>query len=640
MAAQGDRGVVSRSTASAPPEPTVAADPAPRVGPWFAIVGLLLVAAMLAASFVQISQRALLKQALLNQDDYLVLSLYPLESEYERLRAQWRVLLTLPAGGGPTSEAMQALQLRYDIFVSRVSLMQTARAQRLLNAVPQAQALVDGLARFIAHGDDYLGQPSKAMLDSAAARDLLVELDALAQGLHQVLVEVTQQVAAQVAERQETLRRHSEIGLALTGSLLALMLLFAAIALRQMRRLERHRQRQQHLATALREARIQAERANDAKGQFLADLSHAMRTPLNGLLGMLGLLKDSAQDPRASQWLSAADESAAQLLRSLDGMLKHSPGASGNGAISNLTNTVSMPSGIDSAATAQAPAAGLDLVRHVLVVEDHPINRQYMAAVLARMGQRCKLAENGLQALRMVQQDTFDLVLMDVHMPVMDGVEATRAIRALGGTPGGTQVGAHGGAAARTPIVALTADVFEDTERRCRQAGVDQVLTKPISHQALAQLLAQWPPRAAGLAVAPAGPSPVSSSGSDGAAHPRLIDPAVVLSVRDLMGAERLPSLYQGLFDQARDSTRRMREAMRQADLLALRRAAHAVKGAALNFGLPALADAADVLSRTNDHAPAPQLALAVQRFDELVEATQALCAAEGLTETLSLPSP
>ena len=72
--------MVSRSTASAPPEPTVAADPAPRVGPWFAIVGLLLVAAMLAASFVQISQRALLKQALLNQDDYLLLSLYPLES--------------------------------------------------------------------------------------------------------------------------------------------------------------------------------------------------------------------------------------------------------------------------------------------------------------------------------------------------------------------------------------------------------------------------------------------------------------------------------------------------------------------------------------------------------------------------------
>ena len=620
---------MSRASNGVRPEPAVATEPAPEVGPWFAIVGLLLVAAILAACFVQISQRALLKQALLNQDDYLVLSLHPLESEYERLRAQWRLQLARPEGLLP--EARQALQLRYDIFISRVSLMQTARAQRLLNAMPQAQALVDGLARFIAHGDDYLGQPSKATLDSAAAQRLLAELDTLGEGLHQVLVDASLQVAAQVTERQETLRRHNDIGLVLTGSLLALMLLFAAIALRQVRRLERHRQRQQHLATALREARILAEHASDAKSLFLADLSHAMRTPLNGLLGMLGLLKDAAQDPRASQWLCAADESAAQLLRSLDGMLKHSPEASAQGAVSAAQETTSTPTGAvvaTSAAPGQPAIVGPSAVRHVLVVEDHPINRQYMAAVLERLGQHCRLADNGLQALQLVQQHSFDLVLMDVHMPVMDGVEATRAIRALPG------------AAARTPIVALTADVFDDTERRCREAGVDQVLTKPISRQSLALLLAQWPPRTLVTADAPASPSLAPQSAPAMPAHHPLTDPAVMMTVRELMGAERLASLYLGLFDQARDSTRRMREAMRQADLLALRRAAHAVKGAALNFGLPALADAADALSRADDHAPAPQLALAVQRFDELVEATQALCAAEGLTETLALPTP
>ena len=632
---------MSRTIAAALPEATVAPEPAPKVGPWFAIVGLLLVAAMLAASFVQISQRALLKQALLNQDDYLVLSLYPLESEYERLRAQWRVQLALPAGSGLTSEAAQALQLRYDIFVSRVSLMQTARAQRLLNAMPQAQTLVVGLARFIAHGDDYLGRPSKAVLDSTAAGHLLAELDTLGEGLHQVLVDASLQVAAQITERQEALRRHNDIGLGLTGSLLALMLLFAAIALRQMRRLERHRQRQQHLATALREARILAEHASDAKSLFLADLSHAMRTPLNGLLGMLGLLKDAPQDPRAGHWLSAADESATQLLRSLDGMLKHGPPASRNGAVSTAQQTRSTPSGAVGAvgtvgATSAAPGlpaiAGPLAARHVLLVEDHPINRQYMAAVLERLGQHGRLADNGLQALQMVQQHSFDLVLMDVHMPVMDGVEATRAIRALGG------------ATARTPIVALTADVFDDTERRCHEAGVDQVLTKPISRQTLARLLAQWPPRTLAVAEAPASPAPAPLAAPPSApaapAQPRLIDPAVMMTVRDLMGAERLPSLYQGVFDHARDSTRRMREAMRQADLLALRRAAHAVKGAALNFGLPALAGAADLLSRASDDGPAPQLALAVQRFDELVEATQALCAADGLVETHALPTP
>ncbi len=609
----------------AAPQPTANAESAPKLGPWFAIVGLMLVVAVLAASFVQISQRALLGQALLNQDDYLVLSLYPLEGEYERLRALWRAQLALPPGkAAAPEETRQALQLRYDVFVSRVSLMQTARARRLLSAVPQGQALADGLVRFISVGDDYLGQAPKAGLDSAAAQGLLEQLDALGEGLHQVLVQASQHVAAQVVERQQTLQRHSDIGLALTGSLLALALLFAAIALRQMHRLELHRQRQQGLVTALREARIQSERADEAKGLFLTDLSHALRTPLNGLLGMLGLLKDWPLDARASHWQSAAHESAAQLLQAFDGVLRHRQKAPGGAAIATLSGgPLAPPAGADSGSAAPDPAgiAGPNAQRRVLVVEDHPINRQYMAAVLGRLGQHCRLAENGLQALQMVQLETFDLVLMDVHMPVMDGVEATRAIRSLGGE------------AARTPIAALTADVFNDTERRCRDAGVDQVLNKPISRQTLEQVLAHWPRRGPD----PAGPLPASAAAP---AQPRLIDPAVLSTVRALMGAAQLPALYQGVFDQARDSARRMAAAMRQADLLALRRAGHAVKGAALNFGLPALADAADTLSQAGDDLPAPQLALAVQRFDELVEATQALCAAEGLVESGALPAP
>ena len=616
------------STASLPDAADAAADAspasaaAPRVSPWFGIIGMLLVLVVLAASFVQVRQYALLKLSLRHQNDYLVLSLYPLETEYWRLREQWASHLVRPDAS--------ALQLRYDIFVSRVALLDTAHARRLLDAVPQAQAMVHSLVQFVQTADAYLGAGPQATLTPTASQALLAQLGALGDGVHQVLQAATHLVAAQVTEREDNLRDQNRVGIALTACLLAMLLLFAAIALRQLRRQELHRQHLQRLAAALRDARIAADAANQAKSQFLTDISHELRTPLNGLLGMLGLVRDAPLDARAGTWLSAADESGKHLLHLLDGLLDPSKLASGAHSLS--PEPLAMPAflavpthqaGTDRVAMPGAEptiASALPTPRRVLVAEDHPVNRQYLLALLEQLGQRTSVVENGQQALLAMQAQDFDLVLMDVHMPVMDGVEATRAIRALAGP------------AAGTVIAALTADVFADTERRCRDAGVDWVLTKPISRQALAELLAGLPRR--GLddslpTAAPAVPKPEP-------AEPGLIDRAVLQSVRELLGAEHLSPAYAGLFDQAQDTVRRMHQALREADTEALRRAAHAVEGAALNFGLPALAEAAGALSRDGADWPAPRLALAVQRFDELVAATRDLCAAEGLVADAS----
>jgi hypothetical protein len=238
--------------------------------------------------------------------------------------------------------------------------------------------------------------------------------------------------------------------------------------------------------------------------------------------------------------------------------------------------------------------------------------------LLERLGHSAHLVDNGAEALRAAQLHLYDLVLMDVHMPLMDGVSATRAIRALPGE--------HG----QTCIVALTADVFGDTRERCLSAGAAEVVTKPVSLPMLQTLLdrhfgADAPPRAACAATTEA--TGIDDTGSAGG----LLDAQVVNGVRELMAGSSQPSLYDTFFGQASRAASRMREAMREADPEALRSEAHAIKGAALNLGLAALADAAARLSREATSMPAAELALAVQRFEELTDATRALCRFEGL---------
>jgi len=130
---------------------------------------------------------------------------------------------------------------------------------------------------------------------------------------------------------------------------------------------------------------------------------------------------------------------------------------------------------------AEAPPPVIELPREegkqqleVLVVEDNPVNQLVIRRLLEKLGHTVVLAENGAVALERTQQKTFDVVLMDCHMPVMDGFEATKQLRARG-CPG--------------PFFARTAAVTMDDTRRCREAGMDEVLSKPLNVDRLTQLL-------------------------------------------------------------------------------------------------------------------------------------------------------
>jgi signal transduction histidine kinase/DNA-binding response OmpR family regulator len=124
--------------------------------------------------------------------------------------------------------------------------------------------------------------------------------------------------------------------------------------------------------------------------------------------------------------------------------------------------------------------------RKVLVAEDHPVNQRITTRFLDKLGVAWELVANGEEALEAVKKRSFDLILMDVQMPVMDGLEATLAIRKLE-TMSGTHV----------PIVALTANVLEEHRREAQQAGFDDYLAKPVKLEDLRARILKWLPERA-----------------------------------------------------------------------------------------------------------------------------------------------
>jgi signal transduction histidine kinase/CheY-like chemotaxis protein len=137
----------------------------------------------------------------------------------------------------------------------------------------------------------------------------------------------------------------------------------------------------------------------------------------------------------------------------------------------------------------------------VLVAEDDPVNQRLALALLAKWRHQAKAVADGAQAVAAWRQDRFDVVLMDLKMPVCDGLEATRRIRAA------EQDAPDRG---HTPIVALTAQAFDDDARRCREAGMDAFLSKPIRSEQLRSVLDDLAGASAGTADIPVACTPAT----------------------------------------------------------------------------------------------------------------------------------
>jgi signal transduction histidine kinase/DNA-binding response OmpR family regulator len=202
----------------------------------------------------------------------------------------------------------------------------------------------------------------------------------------------------------------------------------------------------------------------------------------------------------------------------------------------------------------------------ILVAEDNPVNQQVALGLLRRRGHRVDVVGTGRAAVDAVGARAYDVVLMDVHMPEMDGIEATREIRRLPGEKG------------RVPIIALSASAMREETEACMEAGMVGHLPKPIDPAALATVLARY------ARAAPPAAEAVRDTASG-------IDESYVRLLVDSLGAAKVAELVADLPQHARPHRERLAAARGDTDLAQLRAAAHALAGMAANLGLTALAE-------------------------------------------------
>ncbi|HMM73227.1 MAG TPA: response regulator, partial [Rhodocyclaceae bacterium] len=243
----------------------------------------------------------------------------------------------------------------------------------------------------------------------------------------------------------------------------------------------------------------------------------------------------------------------------------------------------------------------------VLLVEDDPTNQMVATEMLHRIGAEVVLAGHGQAALALLNERHVDLVLMDCHMPVMDGYAATRALRARGD--------------AALPVVGLTADVAAENRARCLDAGMNDVLTKPVSAQALEAVLRRQLPEK--IQIQERQVANASRTGEDKS----LLDDQALLTLRELDDSGSV--LAEVLTLYLADGVQRLRDLEQQAHLGnedGVRQIAHTLKGASLNVGARAMAE----LSRRLERDPTDAMALVAELWASWHATAAALTAAIG----------
>ena len=219
----------------------------------------------------------------------------------------------------------------------------------------------------------------------------------------------------------------------------------------------------------------------------------------------------------------------------------------------------------------QDPASGTHRRAAILIAEDNEINRELVNQMLSRLGHDSNTVGNGREALTAAQRSLFDLILMDIQMPEMDGVAAAKAIRAL--------PGAHG----RIPIIALTANAMVGDRERYLAEGFDDYLAKPLHLHALQGIVARWTEHPASPAN---GAEPVAPLD-----HRHLAAVKQVMPDGDFAGLiESLPREIDALVD-------RTQYAIRANDADGVRMAMRALHDSAREFGLRELAALSDRLA-------------------------------------------
>ncbi|MCX7255554.1 MAG: ATP-binding protein [Polaromonas sp.] len=584
----------------------------------------LLVAVFAAIGWIQVRQSSQIHTSVYYTEENISWIFSQLELEFMQLRDELRQAERYPQNIEP-----DALRRRYEIFLSRIPLVQPDQISSLVPPQREHVYAVGLIKKFVDHADPFLSESSATPLTPEVINRLRREMEFLGDPIHDMSLTTIKLMGQTMSSRNEAARDQIRISIGLNIFQGLLTIAFALLLLRQVRSLESRKSELETSALKLREALRGADVANVAKSAFLANMSHELRTPLNGILGMLSLINAKELRHEQADYLLSARESAEHLLcivndildasrlesknlqidptdidlhrllrevESLmaamaqnkgltlqvnlspavpawvkaDGMrikqilqnllsnaikfssqgqirldieVSGTPQALTEGAVVRLRLRVSDQGiGIDEATQgrlfqrfAQGDAStsrqyggsglGLEISRSlarlmggditvqsaphrgsvftvelemrcaqapqpvltpaapqpiprrqpgtpgldILVAEDQAVNRKFMEVILKLMGHQVRFAEDGEQAVREVRRAAPDVVFMDLHMPNMDGMEATQMLRS------GSDAGAT------VPIIAVTADAFDETRERTLAAGMNAFLSKPVS---------------------------------------------------------------------------------------------------------------------------------------------------------------
>ncbi|WP_234265364.1 ATP-binding protein [Hydrogenophaga sp. NFH-34] len=299
----------------------------------------------------------------------------------------------------------------------------------------------------------------------------------------------------------------------------------------------------------------------------------------------------------------------------------------GMGSVFTVTLSLPLAEAPPESATAPIDPSHSRRLR-LLVAEDHPINLKYMSILLEKMGHEATFCENGQEALQLLARETFDAVLLDYHMPVLDGMATTEAIRQMDGP------------ASQIKVILVTADVVNDTRKRALEVGVNEFTSKPLQAQDLEAALARCglldPPEQSvpGLVVQRvSGHSPLSSY----ELPMRLPDPASSLigtvldtesytEVLSMMPDDSLHEMLDTLFAPPEGTVHKLLQALADKDREVAGHEAHQLKGTSLLLGFKALATIAariELLAKGSDPLTADLPEQVLRDMDRTQQALQ-----------------
>ncbi|WP_319522054.1 response regulator [uncultured Desulfosarcina sp.] len=240
----------------------------------------------------------------------------------------------------------------------------------------------------------------------------------------------------------------------------------------------------------------------------------------------------------------------------------------------------------------------------ILVTDDYPTNQKVALMHLTAAGFDVDLADNGQQAVDAFVENAYDLILMDIQMPVLNGLDATGKIR---------EIEAASGRGRRTPIIALTASALKGDEDKCFDAGMDGYLAKPIRRRQLIEAVDRWIGPQSKPEAAPVSQEPVKAVETSTGEDDTIMEVATALE--EFGDAETVRTIARQLIENADGQLERIQASIENEDREAIRKEAHAIKGGAATMEAPALSEAAFRLEKLSKDGPMNEIEIGFENL-------------------------